>query len=51
MNAPQAIMPAKALSASALTLPNAQMIVAQGVDKPKRQKGGRSQALALFNSL
>ena len=50
MNAPQAIMPARALAASVLTLPNSQIIIAQGVDKPKRQKGGRAQALALFNS-
>lgn len=50
MNAPQAIMPEKALSASVLTLPTTQMIVAKGVDKPKRQKGGRSHALELFNS-
>ena len=44
MNAPQAIMPAKALAASVLTLPITQMIVAQGVDKHRRQNGGRSQA-------
>ena len=50
MNAPQAIMPEKALAASVLTLPSAQIIIAQGIDKPKRQKGGRSQALEVFGS-
>ncbi len=50
MNAPQTTMPAKALSASVLTLPNTQMVSVQGVDKPRRQKGGRTHALELFNS-
>ena len=50
MSAPQTTMPAKALSVTALTLPNMQMISAKGFDKPKRQKGGRSYALELFNS-
>ena len=50
MNAPQTTMPAKALSVTALTLPNIQMISAKDFDKPRRQKGGRSHALELFNS-
>ena len=50
MTAPLIPTPTKTLAAPIITLPHGHITPAKGVDKPKRQRGGRTQGLALFNS-
>ena len=50
MAAPQSAIPQQCLAAPQINLPKANTIQANGVDKPQRQLGGRSQGLALLNS-
>lgn len=50
MSAPLQLLPAKALAAPNLIMPRVALTQAVGIDKPKRQKGGRTYALETFNS-
>ncbi|MBC7755778.1 MAG: deoxyribodipyrimidine photo-lyase [Bdellovibrio sp.] len=50
MTAPQYLLPVKADPAPYVNLPQMPMTQAAGIDKPKRQKGGRFNALETFNS-
>jgi deoxyribodipyrimidine photo-lyase len=50
MNAPLQLLPAKALAAPTITMSQVPLTLAVGIDKPKRQKGGRTYALETFNS-
>lgn len=50
MAVPAQKLPTKALSSPLITMPVSQITSALGTDKNKRQKGGRSNALEVFNS-
>ena len=50
MTAQQSLLPVKAVAAPLVNLPQVQLTQAAGIDKPKRQKGGREHALHMFNS-
>ena len=50
MTAPLCLLPVKALAAPFVQLPQAPVTQAAGIDKPKRQKGGRTTALTTLNS-
>jgi deoxyribodipyrimidine photo-lyase len=50
MNAPLQALATKALDAPGITMPQVPLTLAVGIDKHKRQKGGRIHALELFNS-
>jgi len=50
MIAPLQVLPATAIAAPKITLPKGALSQATGIDKPKRQKGGRTYALETFNS-
>lgn len=50
MNAPQDVLPKQCIAAPQINLPVANTIQINGVDKPQRQQGGRSQGLALLGS-
>ena len=50
MNAPLQSLAVSAIAAPTITMPQALFTQAVGIDKPKRQKGGRTTALETFNS-
>lgn len=50
MNAPLQSLPVSPIAAPTITMPQAPFTQAVGIDKPKRQKGGRTTALETFNS-
>ncbi len=50
MSAPLQVLPVHGIPATKIIMPREALTLAVGIDKPKRQKGGRTFALETFNS-